>query len=258
MVEMSERGVTGGQPGDVERKKVVHRKPSFAEITETVRDDVIRATSDYGLIKEMFFTLMNQQKLRDHYPWLVPRLYLAVTGEIIMTLSRLFETKRDHRKASLVMFLDGVERLPVDDADRLRERKRRYRDQIPAFQAEIESVEEKLVWYRNAYLAHNDLTKVDRVDIKWVELHSFIEKSQAILKGYFSAFEEADQRFEVVNLGWEPKQFLEWCRLDKYAEHHAAHVEKRRQELRRRIESYQTDGQTTNEEAGEARAAGKE
>lgn len=38
---------------------------------------------------------MNQPKLLDHYPWLIPWLYLAVTGEIIMTLSRLFETKKD-------------------------------------------------------------------------------------------------------------------------------------------------------------------
>ena len=38
---------------------------------------------------------MNQPKLLDHYPWLIPRLCLAVTGEIIMTLSRSFETKKD-------------------------------------------------------------------------------------------------------------------------------------------------------------------
>lgn len=215
----------------------MRRRPAFGEITETVRNDVIRATSDYGLIKEMFFPLMNQPKLLDHYPWLVPRLYLAVTGEIIMTLSRLFETKKDHRKASLIMFLGGVRQLPIDDGDRLCGRKRAYVDRIPAFLVEIGSVEEKLIWYRNAYLAHNDLTKVDRVDIKWAEVPSFIEKAQAILKGYFSAFEEADQRFEVVNLGWEPKQFLEWCRLDEYAVHHAAHVERCREELRRRIES---------------------
>jgi hypothetical protein len=47
------------------------------------------------------------------------------------------------------------------------------------------------------------------VDIEWVEVRGFVEKAQAIMKGYYSAFEEADQRFEVVNLGWEPKNFLE-------------------------------------------------
>jgi len=196
-----------------------------------VRNDVIRAASDYQLIKEIFFSVMNQPKLLEHYPWLVPRLYLAVTGEIIMTLCRLFETKRDPRKASLVMFLNGVRQLSIDDDDRLGERKRAYLRRTSALLAEIESVEKKLVGHRNAYLAHNDLTKVGRVDIiKWNEVHSFIEKAQAILKGYFSAFQESDQKFEVVNLGWEPQQFLQWCRLDKYAEHWAAHLAKRREE----------------------------
>lgn len=209
----------------------MRRRPSLAEVTETVRNDVIRATSDYGLIKEVFFSVMNQPALLDHFPWLVPRLYLAVTGEIIMTLCRLFETKRDPRKASLAMFLEGVGQLPIEDGDRLCERKRVYLGRKSDFLAEIRLVEGRLAGYRNAYLAHNDLTKVGRVDIvKWEEVRSFIENAQAILKGYFSAFQESDQRFEVVNLGWEPEQFLRWCRLDKYSEHWAAHLAKRREE----------------------------
>jgi hypothetical protein len=81
----------------------------------------------------MFFPLMNQSEVLDHYPWLVPRLYLAVTGEVIMTLTRLFETKKDQRKASLVTFLGHVQELPLDGMGEVKEPKQQYREKIPSF-----------------------------------------------------------------------------------------------------------------------------
>ncbi len=222
-------------------------RPSFEQVKTTVLNEVIRATSDYALIKMFFFSLLNQPMLMEHYPALVEQLYLAVTGNIVMALSRLFEAREDDRKASLITFLNHVGQLPRPEGEptRTTTRQNEYWENIKAFMKDIETVEKCLVWYRNAYLAHNDLTKAGRVDIKWEDVATFIEVAQNIVKKYYLAFEETDQRFEIANLGWEPRLFLEWCRLDNYAKHRQDEMEARKREFRRRMDQISRRGETT-------------
>ncbi len=164
------------------------------------------------------------------------QLFLAVTGNLIMTLGRLFETRQDYRVASLTTFLDHVQKLGIENPSHLKKRESAYLEAIPRFRKSIRWIEARLRWYRDAYVAHNDLTKVGKVNIKWVQIKGFISVAQRILKGYYHAHHETDQRFGVVNLEHEPEQFLVWCRLDDYEKHWKVHIQARRADLQRRAQ----------------------
>lgn len=207
------------------------KKPSFADILETVQRDVTRVVSHYPLITGLFFKIMNQRELVDHYPWLLNDLYVAVTGDIVMTLGRLFETSEDPRTACLTTFLLGVEPHHAGDAEvksLLKERRAEFIERIEAWRDQIKAAEKQLALHRNANLAHNDLTKVGRSDITWTEIKDILSLAEGILKAYFHAFHETDQRCVVANVEWELDSFLRWCRLDDYAAHRAREREARR------------------------------
>jgi hypothetical protein len=189
-----------------------------------VQRDVTRVASHYPLVTGLFFKIMNQPELRDHYPWLLDELFLAVTHDIIMTLGRLFESTEDERTACLTTFLLGVEAQHATETDlSAREIAERgaFIKNLDVWRPELRAVNKRLAFVRNADLAHNDLTKVGRSDITWVELKAMIALAEAILKQYFHAFRQEDQRFVVMNTEWEIRDFLRWTRLDDYASHRA-------------------------------------
>jgi hypothetical protein len=207
------------------------QRPTFPDILEAVRQDVIRAASHYPLVTEFFFKTMNQLELVDDYRWLLPELYLAVTGSMVMTLGRLFESGTDSRTASLTTFLLGVETHHGRDADvapHLRERRAAFLGKIEEWRGQIKAVEKQLVLVRNASWAHNDLTKVGRSDIPWAEIKEMISLAESMVRSYAYAFYETDQRFVVVNADSEIDAFLNWCRLDDYTAHRARWRERRR------------------------------
>lgn len=207
------------------------KTPLFTEVLETVQRDVTRVASHYPLVTGFFFKIMNQRELVDHYPWLLEDLFLAVTDDIIMTLGRLFETSDDPRTACLTTFLLGVELHHAGDAGvrpHLKERRAGFLGKIETWRREIKAVEKRLALHRNASLAHNDLTKVGRSDIRWTEIKDMISLAEGVLKEYFHAFHETDQRFVLANVEWELDNFLKWCRLDDYVAHRTKEREARR------------------------------
>ena len=212
------------------------KTPPFEQVLETVERDVMRVASHYPLVTGFFFKVMNQRELMNHYPWLLNDLFLAVTGDIVMTLGRLFETTDDPRTACLTTFLLGVERHHTDDEVRphLKERRAGFFVKIDAWRAEIKRVDSRLAWRRNADLAHNDLTKVGRSDITWLEIKEMIALAESMLKAYYHAFHESDHKFVLANVEGELNTFLKWSRLDDYASHHA----KERDDRRRRFEEW--------------------
>lgn len=207
------------------------KTPPFRDILETVQRDVTRVASHYPMITGVFFRIMNQPQLVQHYPWLLNDLYVAVTGDIVMTLGRLFEVTTDPRTASLTTFVSRVEAHHAADADvkpHLKARRGEFLAQIEAWRSEIKAVEKRLSLVRNANWAHNDLTKVGRSDIKWSEIKDMISLAERIVSGYFHAFHETDQKLVLANVEWELDNFLKWCRLDDYAAHRAKEREIRR------------------------------
>lgn len=222
------------------RAKDMKRSLSFGEIKDAVTQEVIQVASDFGLVKQFFFPLLRQQELLEHYPLIVTSLYRAVTGNILMGLCRLFEADANPRLACLKTFLDylrtGSGMMPKEYAG-AEERRRKYLEQFGQFDREISAANKRLAVQRSAYWAHSDLTKRDReLPIKWEELEQFIELAQKILREYYSAYENVDQRFEVVDLGWEPEGFLKWCRLDDYAAHRKKELEEQVRQFRQRVE----------------------
>jgi len=152
----------------------------------------------------------------------VSQLYLAVTGDIVMTLGRLFEVRSDPRTACFWALLSGVESHHVKDADvrpDLEKRRVAFVAEIDSFRKQIKAVDSRLAVLRNAEWAHNDLTKVGKSDIKWTEVKEMIAFAERILKMYAHAFHETDQKFVIANAGWEVADFLKWTRLDDYSAH---------------------------------------
>jgi hypothetical protein len=148
-----------------------------------------------------------------------------------MTLGRLFERTDDPRRACLLTFLSGVEPHHAGDADvkpHLKERRAAFIDNIDGWRVQIEAAHKRLALRRNADLAHNDLTKVGRSDIKWTEIKEMISLAESILKTYLHAFHETDQKFVVANVEGELNNFLKWTRLDDYAAHRARESDRRR------------------------------
>jgi hypothetical protein len=194
----------------------------FPDLLETVTRDTVRACSHYPLVTGFFFKVMNQVELVNHYRWLLPDLFLAVTGGIVMTLGRLFEFTDDRRTASLVTFLRRVESHHAADADvrsYLKERRAIFISSIDSWLSEIQAANKRIIVARNADLAHNDFTKVGKSDITWTEIREYIDLAEGVLKDYLHAFEGVDQRVVVVNVESELEGFLEWCRLDDYNRH---------------------------------------
>lgn len=200
------------------------KQPPFPEVLETVKNDVIRAASDYTLITQLFFPILNQPEIENRFPWLVPNLYYGITGHIIMTVGRLFEVTDDRRTACVWTFLAVVEPHHAQDVDvrpHLLPRRTAFFAEIDGWRAQIKGIYKQLSLRRNADLAHNDLTKVGKSDIKWVELKEMIALGEHILRRYYGAFYASDQKFIVINAEWEIPDFLKWTRLDDYSAHRA-------------------------------------
>lgn len=212
--------------------------PPFADIRGTVERDTIRVASHYRLVTDFFFKVMKQQELVNHYPWMLEELMLAVTSSIVMTLGRLFEWTDDPRRACLNTFLLGVEfQHSADTAglpEHAKERRAAYFARIPEWQQVIKKTHAQLALRRNFDLAHNDLTKVGKTDLTWLQLNDMISVATEILGRYFGTFEATDHRFVVTNADHEPEAFLKWCRLDDYN----AHKKKAWEQRKARIEEW--------------------
>src|SRR5262245_30944455 len=81
-------------------------RPDFAEIKAVVLNEVIHATNAYTLLTGLAFPMRNQPLLYQHYPYLVDSLVTALTGQVLMTVCRLFDPDDDPRHASLTNFLN--------------------------------------------------------------------------------------------------------------------------------------------------------
>ena len=203
-------------------------QPSFTEIRDAITQDVIRVTSDYALVQRLLVPMVKQPKLLEHYPSLVVQLHSAVTRNVILALCRLFDDASDMVQATLKTFLRHLKDRPPSEDDRVR----RYRKDIDAWLRQVVQIKERLDGFRNTALVHNDLTKIEGdKPIEFKEVEEFTALAQEILKRYYSAYEKVDQRFLVVNVEWEPKAFLEWCRLDDYTEHHRRAIEAKKEEF---------------------------
>jgi len=207
--------------------------PVLEKVRDAVTHDVIRVTSDYALVQRLLLPMVRQPKLLEHYPSLVVQFYSAVTGNVILTLCRLFDDSNEMAQATLKTFLRHLKGRPPGKGDE--ERVKQFRRDIDGWLKRIGEIKKRLDGYRNTVLVHNDLTKVggDK-PIEFKEVEEFIALAQEILGRYYSAHERVSQRFLVVNVEWEPKQFLEWCRLDDYAEHHRKATAAKMDEFRKK------------------------
>jgi hypothetical protein len=209
----------------------------FDDLKAALRGEVIDATSTYRLLTKLVFPMYEQQKLHDHYPFILSSLYASLSRNVVMTVCRLFDPANDQRHASLSTLLRRVSAHHASDdpAPHLVERRKAYVEAIPAGLKAIEDRWPPLAQHRSAYLAHRDLTKTKLPEVLFTDIWAAIEQAQEILSRYFSAYEDAGQMFEYTNVEHEPKDFLEWCRLDDYATHFARHLEERRHERERRF-----------------------
>jgi hypothetical protein len=220
-------------------EKHMVKEPDFTTVKQTVLNEVLTATNTYGLLTSLIFRLYNQRQLRLRYPFIINSLYRSVTGHVIMTVCRLFDPDTDRRHVSLSNFLRRV-RSHHENASSLspefREKRLEFEAQIPERLEEIKAGWTPLATYRNAYLAHRDLTKSGPADFTFADLRKRIEMAQQIIGEYALAYENASQVFEVLELEREPEEFMRWCRLDDYERHLLEDIEKRKEGVRKSTE----------------------
>src|SRR5215470_18553228 len=176
--------------------------PEFGEIKTAVLNEVLHATNAYVLLTDLAFPMWNQERLLQHYPFIVQSLVTALWGQVLMTVCRLYDPKPDSRNASLSTFLRGIQTHHATDtgvSSSARELRREYEQRIPDVLDEIEEGWKTLVLHRNAYLSHRDLSK--RVpEITYGFGRQCFERAQSVLGGYFTAYEDATQFFEIAGL----------------------------------------------------------
>jgi hypothetical protein len=207
--------------------------PEFAEIKTAVLNEVLHATNAYVLLTDLAFPLLNQELLLQHYPFIVESLVTALWGQVLMTVCRLYDPKLDSRNASLSTFLRGIQANHADDSSvssSAREWRREYEQRIPDVLDEIEERWKTLVLHRSAYLSHRDLSKRVLPEITYGFGRECFEHAQNVLGGYFTAYEDATQVFEITGLRNDPPRFLKWCRLDDYEHHFNEDMERWRKE----------------------------
>ena len=196
--------------------------PDFAEIKSVVLNEVIHATNAYALLSGLAFPIRNQPLLFQHYPYLVDSLVTALTGQVLMTVCRLFDPDDNPRHASLISFLNRVKPHHVKDENvptHTLPWRREYEQRIPDFVAEIKTRWKTLVVHRSAYLAHRDLSKRNLPPVTYGYFRECFEQAQRVIGEYLTAYEDATQKFEIARLKHDPQRFLEWCRLDDYERH---------------------------------------
>src|SRR5262249_41191372 len=129
-------------------------RPDFGEIKAVVLNEVIQATNAYTLLTGLAFPMRNQALFYQHYPYLVDSLVTALTGQVLMTVCRLFDPDDDPRHASLTNLLNQVRPHHANDiavpAYCLR-RRQEFERRIPDFLADIKARWKTLVVHRSAY-----------------------------------------------------------------------------------------------------------
>jgi HEPN superfamily AbiU2-like protein len=195
--------------------------PTFIEIRDVVTTEVLDATNAYTLLTRLAFPLGNQQRLVQHYPYLITTLVRALGGQVVMPVCRLFDPDEDPRHASLSSFLRGVENHHAHDKDvepRLIGWRREYVQAIPGYLADIKTRWKVLAQHRSAYLAHRDLSKKNLPSISY---------------GYFRECFELAQK--IVGAKDDPDRFMKWCRLDDYEGHFQEDMRRWENNMRREL-----------------------
>jgi len=140
--------------------------------------------------------------------------------------SRLYDVKRDPRKASLTTLITRVNELPPA------KRGPGFAPAVPGVQADIKAAEKILAPWRNAFWAHRDLTKILSGNLRWADLSGFIERAKEIAQACAIAAGRTPVSFRLLEAEREPVQFLEWCRLDNYEKHFQDHMARWKRRIR--------------------------
>ena len=194
--------------------------PDFDEIKTTVRGEVISATNAYMLLTELAFPMLKQPLLEQHYPFIIHSLADALSGQVLMTVCRLFDPVKDPRHASLSTLLRRVVQHHLADQNPSHlEWRQEFEASIPQLLAEIQARWPPLAQHRSAYLAHRDVSKRVLPELTYQKIRECFEWAQRVLRDYFVAYEDSTHYFDIAGVKHDPPRFLEWCRLDDYKRH---------------------------------------
>jgi hypothetical protein len=196
-------------------------KITFEQIETAVVNEIVLVTNAYVLLTDFAFPIARQRLLGDHFPFFVGNLNDALRGQVLIAICRLFDPDKDPRLASLTTFLQHVVGHHASDAHgnpRSLGRRKEYERRIPEYLADIRKRWKLLVIHRNAYLAHLDLTKKPP-GMAYRFLRECFEQAQAVVAGYYIAYQDTTRLFDLPGLKRDAARLLEWCRLDDYERH---------------------------------------
>lgn len=208
------------------------KQPAFDDLVDALRREVFGLVADFEIVQQFMMPLMRQQRLVDHYPYLLRLLPHAASTGLTLRLCRLFDPDKEPRRGTLGNLLrrvrdgEGLSKAPLDSESI--DAREAFMQAVPDRLVKIPKIYARLEAQRNSALAHLDLTrKGEPATIKWDEVRESIALARAIVEEYQAAFCGIREAFDLQDdLAHEAERFRAWARLDDY-ERHCAEDRKR-------------------------------
>jgi hypothetical protein len=219
----------------VEHNLVKIHKYTLEEIEEAIKNQLVDTHSNYKYMMDFVFPLLRQRRLCQTYPGIVGRIYATVQEAIILGLAKLLDTTRKPLIIHFKKLLIAAQRIPPEQIKN-KSQWDKYLTESKTFLSELPGLMREIAFLRNKSVAHLIPALPNPHEIKtWKYWRTILERMENIFNLYQGAVRDTHTtQFWTVNLRFEPKSFLEWCRLDDFAQHKEWDLERKRRRINQR------------------------
>lgn len=202
---------------------------SLEQIEEVIYNQLVDTHSRYKFLVEIVFPLLNQNALRKAYPGILTRLEANSWDGVIIGISKLIDTSNKSGLIHFKRFMKTVEKISIDKVKN-QSQWQVFLKESALFLKDLGYLNRNLNPLRNKFRVHLSPAIPDAPETTTLEYwRKVLERMENIFNLYQSAIKDASTaQFWTVNFDYEPKDFLEWCRLDDFEKHRKQKLETRR------------------------------
>lgn len=206
-------------------------KYSFEQIEAAIYNELVDTHSRYKFLVEIVFPLLNQNSLRNAYPGILTRLEANSCDGVIIGISKLIDTSNKSKLIHFKRFIKTAEEIPTEKVKN-QAQWQEFLKESTSFLKDLEQLNRNLSPLRNKFRVHISPAIPDALEITtWEYWRKVLERMENIFNLYQGAIKDASTaQFWTVNFDYEPKAFLEWCRLDDFEKHRKLELERRHKE----------------------------
>lgn len=201
---------------------------SFEQIEIAIYNELVDTHSRYKFLVEIVFPLLNQNLLRKAYPGILTRLEANSCDGVIIGISKLIDNSNKSKLIHFKRFIKIAEKIPTEKVKN-QSQWQEFLKESALFLKDIEQLNRNLSPLRNKFRVHISPAVPDALEITtWEYWRKVLERMENIFNLYQGAIKDASTvQFWTVNFDYEPKAFLEWCRLDDFEKHRKQEIENR-------------------------------